>query len=165
MERLDDIRPSPVFGWGVVGGDGTPPGLQTMQENKQPHLKRNKKGAETTGEGVETDVSVIYKTIQKSWGSFAYPIAVCEVCQLQIQPSYIEEEPDVTYAEFLHDHQLSFIILRAEGSTRTYEIEGEGSPDLLNLLKWAGEVWLMPSDVRKDVSDVCLYIRQRLGEI
>jgi hypothetical protein len=37
MERLDDIRPSPVFGWGVVVGIRTFGGLQKMQTTQQYH--------------------------------------------------------------------------------------------------------------------------------
>ena len=103
---------------------------------------------------------------KKAWGEFIHPIAVCEECGV-LESSYVSDYPDAVIAEFADWHKLALLILRRDkDGRRTYEIEGEGSPDLLKLLERAGEVWLMPSvDVRKDVSDVCLYIRQRLDEI
>ncbi len=100
------------------------------------------------------------------WGGFIHPIAVCEECKEIIEGTPYIIETDSTVLTYRHQHALSFLILRRDENGRRYEIEGEGSPDLLNLLKQAGEVWRMPSlDVRRDVSDVCLYIRQRLVEI
>jgi hypothetical protein len=101
-------------------------------------------------------------------GEYVYPVAVCEICK-----QLIEGEPYIIYGggvvvlRFRHFHKLSYLFLQKKGRERTYKVEAEGaSPALLNILRWAGELWLMPSiDVRRDVSDVCLYIRQRLGEI
>jgi len=103
---------------------------------------------------------------ERVWGGFIHPIAICWTCRRIIEGSPYIVQPDSTTLMFRHFHQLSFLILKKKGSLRTYEIEAEGSPALERLLKAAGELWLMPSvDVHKDVSDVCLYIRQRLDEI
>jgi hypothetical protein len=107
----------------------------------------------------------VLKTAQKeeAWGGFIHPIAVCEECKKIIEGSPYIVKPDSTTLMFRHLHRLSFLILK-KGGLRTYEIEG--SPALESLLKWAGELWLMPSiDIKRDIDDVHLYIRQRLSEL
>jgi hypothetical protein len=102
---------------------------------------------------------------KKTWDEFVHPIAVCEECGV-LTVADIRTFPDAVIAEFADWHKLAFLILRRDKDGRRYEIDGEGSSDLLKLLERAGEVWRVPGvDIRKDVSDVCLYIRQRLGEI
>jgi hypothetical protein len=108
---------------------------------------------------------------KERWGEFVHPIAVCETCRMVVKTSLVADygyEVEFDFDEYNeHEHQLSFLVLRRDQEgRRSYEIKPGASPALLNILRWAGELWLGGTvDVRRDVSDVCLYIRQRLYEI
>jgi hypothetical protein len=104
---------------------------------------------------------------KKRWGEQIFPLAVCEECAEVLSPYTVDYGYEVSVDFGEHEGRLAFLVLRRDQEgRRSYEIKPGTSPALLNILRWAGELWLGGSmDIKRDVSDVAAYIRQRLLEI